>query len=164
VSWKAKIARGLAVTGLAVGAYFAPAEWVKRGDDPKRVDSTFRGGMELVRHFSGAPIYVNSGFRNLHWNAVIGGVKGSSHTKGVAGDFAAEDGSSRYRIVRGAMDVNYFLSAQEVLYCYTDSATADSLALEIIKQDHFFNRIGIASWGIHLDIDTTKPKNVLWTY
>lgn len=164
MSYKSQIVRGLAVIGISLGTFFGAKEWVRPGDSPSEMDSTFQGAMELVRYFADVPIYVNSGFRNLHWNRVVGGSKNSAHTKGVAGDFKAENGSMRYKIVRGAMDVNYFLAAQQVLYCYTDTATADSLALEIVLMDHYFNRIGIASWGIHLDADTTKPQNVIWTY
>ena len=44
----------------------------------------------------------------------------------------------------------------------TDSSYRDLLLRELLKQG--FSRIGIAKTFIHIDIDESKPDNVIWVY
>lgn len=158
------VARAMAAVGITVGSFFGANEWVKSGDDIESVDPDFRAAAEMIRYFRGDAIKINSGFRNKHYNAAIGGAKGSAHTKGLAADFSGKGSSDRYDLVRATMDLNYFLSAQEVLRCYMDSTMADSVALDIVQHDHYISRFGIARWGVHVDADPDKPQGVIWLY
>lgn len=49
--------------------------------------------LNYVRRIFGGPIRVNSGFRSEAVNVAVGGVPGSAHTKGLAADICAAEGS-----------------------------------------------------------------------
>lgn len=49
--------------------------------------------LDCVRRIFGGPIRVNSGFRSKAVNGAVGGVPGSAHTKGLAADICAAEGS-----------------------------------------------------------------------
>lgn len=84
-----------------------------------------------AREDSGVPFNINSGYRCERHNANVGGVKGSSHTKGYAVDIAITSNSKRYKILTALIDAG-------------------------------FNRIGVYKTFIHVDVDPTKPSNVIW--
>lgn len=48
---------------------------------------TTAGYMDTVREFLGAPVYINSWYRNFAVNRAVGGVPNSQHSKGEAVDF-----------------------------------------------------------------------------
>ena len=71
----------------------------------EKMDATFLFKVDSARHLAGIPFKVNSGYRTKEHNEEVGGVNGSSHTKGLAVDIGCGDGSSRFKIVKAAMDV-----------------------------------------------------------
>ena len=84
-------------------------------------------------------IYVTSGYRTELHNKEVGGVSNSSHLKGLAADIS--DNQHGVKIHSN----NRFLMLQALL----------SVG---------FNRIGVGSGFIHVDIDKSKPSDVIWTY
>lgn len=57
-------------------------------------------GMEKVRELLGAPIKINSGFRNQQLNKAVGGSATSSHMKGFAADFICPGYGTPLKIVK----------------------------------------------------------------
>ena len=47
--------------------------------------------LDITRVHIGKPILVNSGYRCLKLNEMVGGVQGSMHTKGLAADFRTKE-------------------------------------------------------------------------
>lgn len=43
--------------------------------------------LDIVRVYIGKPVFINSGYRCLKLNEMVGGVQKSMHTKGLAADF-----------------------------------------------------------------------------
>jgi uncharacterized protein YcbK (DUF882 family) len=88
--------------------------------------------LERAREYYGMPIVITSGFRNPEKNEVVGGVKDSAHTKGMAVDIAApQDRKFREKL------------------CWALGSAG-------------FRRIGIYERHIHIDVDIEKPMNVAW--
>lgn len=175
--FKNMISRAVVSLGIvAVGGgtvYFASSEF----DSPDRpgsgieLNETYEEAVGIARDFSGTPWKVNSGVRSHYWNQRVGGTDRSAHLSGYAGDYSTRDdsdrpsSSKRYKILRGAMDANYYISALTVLEAHgLDSASVELIAKEIVQHPHYFNRIGIAKTFIHLDADPELPPEVLWVY
>lgn len=95
--------------------------------------------LDKARSIYGKPIYVTSGYRTKLHNKEVGGVSNSSHLKGLAADIS--DNQHGVKIHSN----NRFLMLQALL----------SVG---------FNRIGVGSGFIHVDIDKSKPSDVIWTY
>ena len=88
--------------------------------------------LDQVREEYGKPIRISSGYRTEEANLKVGGVKNSSHLKGLAVDVKVKNSKERYEL------------------------------LNILTK--YFYRIGIGQNFIHIDIDLSKPQNVIWTY
>jgi len=96
--------------------------------DPKLLEM-----IDEAREIYGKPIHITSGYRTETHNRNVGGVKTSSHLKGLAIDVACIASSDRFELLGALLEVG-------------------------------FNRIGVASSFIHVDIDPDKSSNVIWTY
>ena len=96
--------------------------------DPKLLEM-----IDEAREIYGKPIRVTSGYRTESHNRKVGGVKSSSHLKGLAIDVACVKSDDRFEMLTALLKVG-------------------------------FNRIGVASTFIHVDIDKNKSQNVIWTY
>jgi len=96
--------------------------------DPKLLEM-----IDEAREIYGKPIRVTSGYRTEAHNRKVGGVKSSSHLKGLAIDVACVKSDDRFEMLTALLKVG-------------------------------FNRIGVASTFIHVDIDKDKSQNVIWTY
>ncbi len=97
------------------------------------MDSKLLEMIDEAREIYGKPIHVNSGYRTVEYNREVGGVKSSSHLKGLAIDVACVKSDDRFAMLSALLEVG-------------------------------FNRIGVASSFIHVDIDKDKSQNVIWTY
>ena len=99
----------------------------------KHMDQDLLVMIDRARALYGKPIVVTSGFRTESHNKKVGGVKSSSHLKGLAIDVACIRSKDRFEMLTALLEVG-------------------------------FNRIGVASTFIHVDIDKNKSQNVIWTY
>ena len=99
----------------------------------KHMDHDLLVMIDRARALYGKPIVVTSGFRTESHNEKVGGVKSSSHLKGLAIDVACVRSKDRFKMLTALLEVG-------------------------------FNRIGIASTFIHVDVDKNKSQNVIWTY
>lgn len=63
--------------------------------------------LDEARHIAQIPFRVNSGYRTEKHNKKVGGVNGSSHTKGYAVDIACNDSISRFKIINAALQVGF---------------------------------------------------------
>ena len=99
----------------------------------KHMDPDLLIMIDRARALYGKPIVVTSGFRTESHNKKVGGVKSSSHLKGLAIDVACIRSKDRFEMLTALLEVG-------------------------------FNRIGIASTFIHVDVDKNKSQNVIWTY
>lgn len=100
------------------------------------MDKAFLELLDQAREKAGVPFKITSGFRTKEWNLKAGGRVGSSHCKGLAADIYLPNNSrDRYLIINALLETG-------------------------------INRMGISFMGgfIHVDIDSSKDKNVLWTY
>lgn len=75
---------------------------------------------------------INSAYRSVEYEKSKGRSGRSSHCQGLAVDIRVFNSSHRYKLLR------------------------------TIFERKLFNRIGIYSTFIHVDIDLTKPENVIW--
>lgn len=92
-----------------------------------------------VRDKFDKPIHITSGYRTEQHNEAVGGVKNSSHMKGLAIDLS--DNNKGFPI----NSKNRF----DLINCLLDVG---------------FSRIGVAKTFIHADIDHNKVQGVIWIY
>ena len=59
--------------------------------------------LNSIRHTSGVPMVVTSGYRSAEHNEEVGGTKNSSHLKGVAADIACDNSADRIKIIAAAI-------------------------------------------------------------
>ncbi len=71
------------------------------------MDKTLLEMLDEVRDKFDKPIHITSGYRTEAWNEQIGGVLGSSHTKGLAADLACENSSDRFDLINCILDVGF---------------------------------------------------------
>ena len=88
-----------------------------------------------ARDIAKIPFKITSGYRTKKHNKKVGGVENSSHTK----------------IPCEACDIYV-----------ADSAARHKILNAVIKAG--FNRIGIGKNFVHIDIDSDKTTNLIWTY
>jgi len=88
--------------------------------------------LDQAREIAGIPFVVNSGYRTPEHNANVGGVPGSSHTKGLAADIGY-DGKRK--------------TAARMVAAFTMVG---------------IRRIGVYETFIHVDIDESKPLPAYW--
>jgi hypothetical protein len=95
--------------------------------------------LDQVRDKFDKPIHITSGYRTPAYNEKVGGVKNSSHLKGLAIDLSDNNrglpinSKNRFDLINCLLDVG-------------------------------FSRIGVADTFIHADIDPDKVQGVMWTY
>lgn len=103
------------------------------------MDKTLLEILDEVREKYDKPIHITSGFRTPAHNEAVGGVKNSSHLKGLAIDLsdnnkgAPINSKNRFDLINCLLDVG-------------------------------FSRIGVGNSFIHADIDQDKTQGVIWTY
>jgi zinc D-Ala-D-Ala carboxypeptidase len=71
------------------------------------MDETFLSMLDEARTLANIPFKINSGFRTEKHNKKVGGVKGSSHTRGFAADISCVDSNSRFIILNALISVGF---------------------------------------------------------
>ena len=71
------------------------------------MDETLIDMLINARHKAGIPFIINSGYRTEKHNKKVGGVKSSSHLKGLAVDIKCVDSRSRYLIINALQDAGF---------------------------------------------------------
>ena len=109
----------------------------KCGCGADHIDLRLVAMVQTIRTLFGKPIYITSGVRCETHNASpeVDGLENSAHLTGKAVDIGCTSSTVRHRLVQLLM-----YGSDEI------------------------NRIGLAKTFIHIDIDETKPPNVIWTY
>jgi uncharacterized protein YcbK (DUF882 family) len=119
-----------------LGKYFNKDEFTcKCGCGKIDMDEDFISKLDLSREISKTSYVINSGYRCKDHNADVGGKPDSAHLKGVAADIKTDGSRKRFLVLKGLIDAG-------------------------------FNRIGIDlnKGFIHVDMDSTKDKDVAWGY
>lgn len=92
------------------------------------------GEMYMDRHFlqmlddargqAGIAFKITSGYRTENHNRKVGGVRNSSHTKGLAADIACSNGSNRFTIVNALImaGFNRIGIAKNFIHCDIDGS------------------------------------------
>ena len=71
------------------------------------MDETFIDMIIDARSRANIPFKINSGYRTVAHNKKVGGVKSSSHTKGLAADISCTDSRSRFIIITALIDAGF---------------------------------------------------------
>lgn len=102
------------------------------------MDMEFLSRIDQARSIAQIPFKITSGFRTKQYNEDL-----------LARGYKASANSSHLKGL--AVDIS----------C-TDSSSRHKVITALMKAG--LNRIGIADTFIHVDADTDKPANVIWTY
>ena len=73
----------------------------------EKMQATTLKMLDETRRLAGFAFVVTSGYRTKHHNDIVGGVKGSSHTKGYAVDIRCRKGNKRFRIIDAALKAGF---------------------------------------------------------
>lgn len=114
-----------------VSNYFKPSEFVSKNDkfmseDKLTMCPVFLLLLNKARQIDGQPWKVTSGQRSVEYNKEVGGVAGSSHTKGCAADISATSGKRKYEIVRAAVLAGFTRIGIGKNFIHLDTDTAKS--------------------------------------
>ena len=71
----------------------------KYGTRPGDVSIELLHLLELIREEYGMPMHITSGCRCAVWNAHVGGVANSAHTRGTAADISCSGGTNRRKLM-----------------------------------------------------------------
>lgn len=71
------------------------------------MDAEFMAMLQEARGLAGVPFHVNSGYRCVDYNADVGGVLGSMHTKGKAADIRTKNSAERGHVLAGAIKAGF---------------------------------------------------------
>lgn len=69
------------------------------------MNPSFVQTIDQIRAKLGHPLRINSGYRTESHNFEVGGVLGSAHTKGLACDIECIDATTRFQLVKYALDL-----------------------------------------------------------
>lgn len=79
-------------------------------DEPGSGENMKASTLDLLnktRHKAGFPFHISSGVRSEAHNERVGGVSGSSHTKGWAVDVRCSNSSDRFKIIKCALEAGF---------------------------------------------------------
>lgn len=77
------------------------------GSGKRYMDKDFLLALDAARELAGVPFIITSGYRTANHNAKVGGVEGSSHTKGLAADIACTTDKNRSLIIHALLEVGF---------------------------------------------------------
>ena len=85
--------------------------------------------LEKAREIAGIPFKITSGYRTADHNEKVGGVKNSSHLKGVAADVAVSSGNERYIVLNALIRAGFkrIGVAKTFIHCDTDADKNNSV-------------------------------------
>ena len=86
-----------------------------------KMDSCFLEMLDNARDIAGIPFSINSGYRTKEHNAKVGGVEGSSHTKGVACDIACSNSRARFIIISSLLEAGFTRIGVSSSFIHVDS-------------------------------------------
>lgn len=99
--------------------------------------------LDLLREELDRPLSISSGSRCPAHNLQEGGKKNSAHLKGLAADLKVKGSIQRFELL-------------EKIFILNEIARRKGMKV--------VSRIGIAKTFIHVDIDDSKPQEVVWLY
>jgi hypothetical protein len=76
-------------------------------DEIKGLDSELVSKLDWARGRAGIPFVITAGLRTADHNDAVGGVKDSSHLRGLAVDLRLEDGVHRFKMVNALLLVGF---------------------------------------------------------
>ena len=96
-----------------------------------KMNKEFLFKLDEARMLAGTPFKITSGYRTEAHNKKVGGVKGSSHTKGCAVDIAVNSGLQRSSIVCALAKVGFTRIgiAKTFVHCDLDKEKQNSIWL-----------------------------------
>ena len=71
------------------------------------MDNDFLQKLDKAREIYGKSMRVNSGYRTKEHNAKIGGVKNSSHLRGLAADISCKSSGDRFEMLNAFMQAGF---------------------------------------------------------
>jgi len=77
----------------------------QKGSGEKYMNKILLDMLDEVREIVGEPLIITSGYRSEDWNTKVGGVNGSSHTKGLAVDIAVRNSRMRFKLLNALQEV-----------------------------------------------------------
>tara|TARA_Y100001937_G_scaffold15835_2_gene21695 strand:+ start:2480 stop:2857 length:378 start_codon:yes stop_codon:yes gene_type:complete len=100
-------------------------------DQGGKMNKEFLFKLDEARMLAGTPFKITSGYRSEAHNKKVGGVKGSSHTKGCAVDIAVNSGLQRSAIVCALAKVGFTRIgiAKTFVHCDLDKEKQNSIWL-----------------------------------
>ena len=95
----------------------------------KNMDYDFLHKLEQAREIANIPFRITSGYRTADHNEKVGGVKNSSHLKGVAADVAVSSGNERYIVLNALIRAGFkrIGVAKTFIHCDTDADKNNSV-------------------------------------
>ncbi len=117
--------------------HFTYREFVSPDTGEENMDYRMVHFLDIMRQILGFPLVITSGYRTPEYNAKIGGVADSAHLRGLAVDIKCVSSFTRWKIVNFVMN---WYNGVEV------------------------RRAGIGDTFLHIDIDSSLPNPVMWTY
>lgn len=100
------------------------------------IDARLVQKLNVARDLARVPFKINSACRCQQYNASVGGVPSSAHTKGLAVDIAYSNGDVLFRMVRALMQAGF----------------------ERVE----IGKTGPAAGWVHVDLDHSKPWPCMW--
>ena len=87
--------------------YFKPQEFDCHCCGKNEMQEIFVRRLDLARAAAGIPFEITSGYRCPVYNAQVGGVPNSAHTKGLAADILATNPQKRFIILTALLGVGF---------------------------------------------------------
>ena len=96
-----------------------------------KMDKEFLQLLDNARDIAGVPFKITSGYRTKAHNREVGGVNGSSHTKGLAADLACTSSAHRFAIITALLEAGF---------------TRIGVASNFIHVDYDHDKVGQVIW------------------
>lgn len=86
--------------------YFAAAEFTRctPSCSIEQMDEDFLRTLDMVREYAGIPLVLTCAYRSVAWDKAKGRTGNSAHTRGKAVDIRCNASTTRWKIVRAAID------------------------------------------------------------
>jgi hypothetical protein len=125
------------------------------GDKPGEYPFDTVALVQEMRDIKGGPLAVNSWLRCQRYNAMVGGVANSAHTRGTAVDLGANYGLGRYDLIILAV-----LAAVKTLH----HIPGVDWHLVFLTIRDVLRGVGVGKSFVHVDTDRISPRPSAWGY